>query len=240
MAPAAPWAWLSSHFLSWHFSRPGVGWGAAEASGWLAPLIQGSSPSLKHPLPSLGGPCPLTDLIAGRPGVPSTGHRGRRSLHASPANEWTPCSGRPSGALGVLLLGSPPRPAQPQTGPAAQCPAGSPPTPRARPCHGQDGPEGCGDAGNRGEQDVATCGAPYAPRGGHGLGAAGRGLRAGRAIGASGAGVQPAAVPPLAGAPGLSHPARDAPPAPSHMTPPPLQTFSSPSCRGSEGWKMAA
>lgn len=48
-------------------------------------------------------------------------------------------------------------------------------------------------------------------------------------------GAQPAAVPPPARAPGLSHPARDAPPAPSHMTPPPPQTFSSPSCRGSEG-----
>lgn len=48
-------------------------------------------------------------------------------------------------------------------------------------------------------------------------------------------GLQRAAVPPLAGAPGLSHPARDAPPAPSHMTPPPPQTFSSPSCRGGEG-----
>lgn len=46
---------------------------------------------------------------------------------------------------------------------------------------------------------------------------------------------RPVRVPPLAGAPGLSHPARDAPPAPSHMTPPPPQTFSSPSCRGSKG-----
>lgn len=97
---------------------------------------------------------------------------------------------------------------------------------------------------NRREWPLPCAGAPLGrPRAGQPGGRAGtREAERGRGPGAARpgserarAGAVPAAVPPLAGAPGLSHPARDAPPAPSHMTPPPPQTFSSPSCRGSKG-----
>lgn len=153
-------------------------------------------------------------LFPGNPGVCSA-PGGLSTPRRNPSPRSEPRAVHTPSFIRVIESPSPPPPGAP---PSRRGTAGGPGTPRR-------------GSGRR----------PAVLSGGRGASGWPRGRQAAaRGAGRRGSAHRPRGGPPPAGAPGLSHPARDAPPAPSHMTPPPPQTFSSHPVAARKEWKMAA